>query len=198
MRAQRQELHRRALLRAEAALHLRSSEPEDGAGVSVIRAVRCHGHRCFVCKNASIEDMRYFLTMNLPVVINWYVDAEATGHFSVVVGLSKHYITINDPALSRCLARYHRKKQELDDGRAAQEDTHKAPGGEAVQAQPDASPGGCHAGKEAHRVSGRTGDEKHDGGDASGCGAVSSVRLTKSMAMRSVCVVSDSALSTYN
>ncbi|MEW5937222.1 MAG: peptidase C39 family protein [Candidatus Thermoplasmatota archaeon] len=79
----------------------RIAESDEHVGTNyrgMIRAVRYHGHRCFVRKNASPRDMHYFLRMNLPVVINWYIDAEKTGHFSVVVGLSKGYITINDPA----------------------------------------------------------------------------------------------------
>ncbi len=76
-----------------------NSSEDTGTNYSgMIEAVRLHNHRCFVKKGATLDDVRYFLEMNLPVIVNLYLDKEKVGHFSVVVGLSDKFITLNDPA----------------------------------------------------------------------------------------------------
>jgi predicted double-glycine peptidase len=63
----------------------------------MVDAVRFHYRRSFVKKGASIEDIRHFLDMHLPIIVNWYLNKEKVGHFSVVVGISDKFITLNDP-----------------------------------------------------------------------------------------------------
>jgi predicted double-glycine peptidase len=75
------------------------------------------GLKVVIKNNSSFADIKKWLAKDAPVIVNWFTkgrrdypeSAVADGHYSVVVGLDKSYIYLQDPEIGRL-----RKLKRLD------------------------------------------------------------------------------------
>ena len=51
----------------------------------------------FIKDNSSLKDLAKFLAIKIPVIVDWFSTDD--GHYSVVVGLDKKFIYLEDPEL---------------------------------------------------------------------------------------------------
>ncbi len=63
----------------------------------LVRTARRNGFYCHVHENSCINEIRYFIERDLPVIINYREPSSEEGHYSVVVGHNKHKIILDDP-----------------------------------------------------------------------------------------------------
>ena len=62
------------------------------------KALKFLGLSGFWKENGEIEDLKYFLKLNLPLIVNWFSQSE--GHYSVVIGFEKEKIILMDPEIA--------------------------------------------------------------------------------------------------
>ena len=66
---------------------------------ALLRAAKKLGFKGFIKDFSSLEDIKKYIHKNIPVIVDWFsVD---DGHYSVVVGMDKKFIYLNDPELGR-------------------------------------------------------------------------------------------------
>lgn len=73
------------------------------------RAAESFGLKAVIKNNASFSDIQKYLIKRVPVIVDWftrgrndYSESEvADGHYSVVVGLDKKYIYLEDPEIGK-------------------------------------------------------------------------------------------------
>lgn len=83
--------------------------------ISIKSAAESYGFKVEIQNEASFEDIQFWLDKKVPIIVNWftrgradYDDSEVPdGHYSVVVGLDKDSIYLQDPEIGkmRTLAR---------------------------------------------------------------------------------------------
>ncbi len=71
----------------------KGTEPE-----GLIKALKSLGFSGFWKENGRIEDLKYFIKLKLPVIVDWFSQSE--GHYSVVVGFEKNSILLMDPEIA--------------------------------------------------------------------------------------------------
>lgn len=85
-------------------------DPQLGVNDQAIKKVAQElGLNVEIKNNASFEDIKTWLEKEVPVIVNWFSrgrydypeDDVADGHYSVVVGLDKEYIYLQDPEVGR-------------------------------------------------------------------------------------------------
>lgn len=57
------------------------------------------GFKGFIKDSATISELAKFLKKDMPVIVDWF--SVNDGHYSVVVGLDKRYVYLEDPELGR-------------------------------------------------------------------------------------------------
>lgn len=86
------------------------STQEIGTNAEKIKsAAESLGFTAVVKDNSTFEDIQKWLDKKVPVIVDWftrggdnYTDSDiADGHYSVVVGLDKEYIYLQDPEIGR-------------------------------------------------------------------------------------------------
>lgn len=71
---------------------------KDGTGhKGLIRVARKHGLYCFVQENSNLYLLKHFISLGLPVVVNYIEPSSNDGHYSVVVGFDAKNLIMNDP-----------------------------------------------------------------------------------------------------
>jgi predicted double-glycine peptidase len=65
----------------------------------ILRAVKILGLKGFVKDFSNFNEIKYYLNRKIPVIVNWFSEDE--GHYSVVVGIDKTNIYLQDPELGR-------------------------------------------------------------------------------------------------
>lgn len=77
--------------------------------ISIKKAAESYGFKVEIQNEASFEDIQYWLDKKVPVIVDWftrgradYGDSEVPdGHYSVVVGLDKDNIYLQDPEIGK-------------------------------------------------------------------------------------------------
>ncbi len=77
--------------------------------VSIKKAAENYGFKVEIQNEAAFEDIQHWLDKKVPVIVNWftrgrsdYDDSEVPdGHYSVVVGLDKENIYLQDPEIGK-------------------------------------------------------------------------------------------------
>lgn len=86
------------------------SSPELGTSAEKIKsAAESLGFKVEIKNNSTFEDIQQWLGKKVPLIVDWftrggngYTDSDiADGHYSVVVGLDKEYIYLQDPEIGR-------------------------------------------------------------------------------------------------
>jgi len=62
-----------------------------------IDAVLEEGLHCYVNNDSSFDEIKYFLGLKLPVIVNFIEPTNDDGHFAVVVEINSDDIILNDP-----------------------------------------------------------------------------------------------------
>lgn len=65
--------------------------------VNMINLARKEGFYCYVHNNSSINQIKHFIDLNLPVIINYIEPKSEEGHYAVVVGYKRNKIILDDP-----------------------------------------------------------------------------------------------------
>lgn len=65
--------------------------------LSLIEEARREGFFCYVNNNSTIHEVRHFINLGLPVVVNYNEPSTNDGHYAVVVGYDRNKIIMNDP-----------------------------------------------------------------------------------------------------
>jgi ABC-type bacteriocin/lantibiotic exporter with double-glycine peptidase domain len=80
----------------EKLINLSGSTFEEGVEApGLVKAAEAIGLGGFYHDDADFDDLRRYLDLGLPVIVNWWSTDE--GHFSVVAGMDNKYIYIVDP-----------------------------------------------------------------------------------------------------
>ncbi len=76
---------------------------------TIINVVRKFELKPIVKNNASLKDVERYTKRGVPVIVNWFTrgrrdypnSAVADGHYSIVVGLDRQYIYLQDPEIGK-------------------------------------------------------------------------------------------------
>lgn len=63
----------------------------------LIYTIRKKGFYCYVHEHASINQIKHFLDLKLPVIVNYIEPKDEEGHYAVVVGHNSNHLILNDP-----------------------------------------------------------------------------------------------------
>jgi len=63
----------------------------------IIDFARQNGFYCYVHENSTIHELRHFINLGLPVIVNYIEPKDNEGHYAVVVGFKKNGLILNDP-----------------------------------------------------------------------------------------------------
>jgi ABC-type bacteriocin/lantibiotic exporter with double-glycine peptidase domain len=63
----------------------------------LIMIARKNGFYCYVHENASLNQVKHFIDLGLPVIVNYLEPDSEEGHYAVVVGYGLRRIVLNDP-----------------------------------------------------------------------------------------------------
>ena len=63
----------------------------------MISLARKEGFYCYVHENASLNQIKHFIDLKIPVIINYIEPSEEDAHFSVIVGYEKNFLILDDP-----------------------------------------------------------------------------------------------------
>lgn len=71
--------------------------------------LRCFGLKTKIKDNSTFDDIKRNLRKNIPVIVDWFTHGRrdypdsmvAEGHYSIVVGLDKSYIYLQDPEIGK-------------------------------------------------------------------------------------------------
>ena len=86
------------------------TSPELGTSAEKIKyAAESLGFKVEIKENSTFEDIQHWIDKKVPIIVDWftrggdnYTDSDiADGHYSVVVGLDKQYIYLQDPEIGR-------------------------------------------------------------------------------------------------
>ncbi|MHB9019254.1 MAG: C39 family peptidase [Minisyncoccota bacterium] len=55
------------------------------------------GFYCYANSNSSLHEIKHFLLLGLPVIIDYTEPSENIGHYAVVIGYKKNKMILNDP-----------------------------------------------------------------------------------------------------
>lgn len=63
------------------------------------KAAKHFGFKTLVKENSSLDDLRYYVKKEIPVMVDWF--SEDDGHYSPVVGLDDKYIYLQDTQIKK-------------------------------------------------------------------------------------------------
>lgn len=73
-----------------------NSSVEDGVEApGLLEAAGLVGFKGFYHDDADLDDLRYFVDLGIPVIVDWW--STDSGHYSVVVGVDDDYVYMVDP-----------------------------------------------------------------------------------------------------
>jgi len=76
----------------------KSTKVKGTSGENLVKAVRQLGFKAFLKDFAEISEIKkYVIGKKIPVMVNWF--SRDDGHYSVVTGIDKKYIYLQDPEL---------------------------------------------------------------------------------------------------
>jgi hypothetical protein len=83
----------------------------------IVKAAKHYGFHVFYKDNATLDDIRYFIKRDIPVMVDWFspFGGSYDGHYSVVVDINKKEIILMDPELEKILIYARRRKLLLED-----------------------------------------------------------------------------------
>lgn len=73
------------------------TEKEGTKYKALIGIARKKGFYCYVHEKASLNQVRHFIDIGLPVIVNYTEPDTEEGHYAVVVGYDKDRVVIHDP-----------------------------------------------------------------------------------------------------
>jgi len=74
------------------------TDPKTGTRhLELINIARREKFFCYVNNNSTIHEVRHFINLRLPVVVNYNEPSTNDGHYAVVVGYDRNKIILNDP-----------------------------------------------------------------------------------------------------
>ena len=82
---------------SELSKKMETKKPNGTRVGKMIDTARKEGFYCYVNDESTIEEIKYFLMIKLPVIVNFIEPVDNEGHFSVVTGINKGKIILNDP-----------------------------------------------------------------------------------------------------
>ena len=65
----------------------------------IVEVAKKLGLKAIIKDNSNLNDLKKLLAKKIPVIVDWFSTDD--GHYSVVVGLDKKYIYLEDPELGR-------------------------------------------------------------------------------------------------
>lgn len=76
---------------------------------AIARVLKKFGLTAKIQNNTNLSDVQRYLDKNIPVIVDWFTrgrkdypdSAVADGHYSIVVGLDKKYIYLQDPEIGK-------------------------------------------------------------------------------------------------
>jgi len=63
----------------------------------MIETVRKNGFFCYVNDNSTLNEIKHFIELGLPVIVNYIEPSDNEGHFAVVSGCTRRNLILNDP-----------------------------------------------------------------------------------------------------
>jgi ABC-type bacteriocin/lantibiotic exporter with double-glycine peptidase domain len=66
-------------------------------GEDMVEAAKIFGFDAYVKNNSTIDDLKYYLSQNIPVIVDWFCGDIPEGHSSVVIGVDEDKVYILDP-----------------------------------------------------------------------------------------------------
>lgn len=63
----------------------------------MIKTATQEGFHCYANSNSSLHEIKHFLVLGLPVIIDYTEPSQNIGHYSVIIGYKKNKIIMNDP-----------------------------------------------------------------------------------------------------
>lgn len=76
---------------------LKATKSNGTRHMALINLARKKGFYCFVHENSSLNTIKHFVDIDLPVIINYIEPSEDEGHYAVVTGYKKGRLIIHDP-----------------------------------------------------------------------------------------------------
>jgi ABC-type bacteriocin/lantibiotic exporter with double-glycine peptidase domain len=76
---------------------LHTSRREGTTHGALIRKATREGFYCYVNNNSTLFEIKHFLSMGLPVVVNFVEPSNNEGHYAVVAGYKRKTLLFNDP-----------------------------------------------------------------------------------------------------
>lgn len=70
---------------------------EGTSHLHLIDAARKKGFYCFVHEAATVNQIKHFVDIGEPVIVNYVEPSTEEGHYAVIVGYTKHSLIFNDP-----------------------------------------------------------------------------------------------------
>ena len=64
---------------------------------AMIDLARSHGFFCYVNENSTINEIKHFIELGFPVIVNYIEPSQNEGHWAVVSGFNGREIILNDP-----------------------------------------------------------------------------------------------------
>lgn len=97
------------------AVHAETNSEEGTRHQGMIDAALREKFYCYVNADSSIKEMKYFINLGFPVIVDYTEPSSDTGHYAVVSGYKNRHIILNDPwngqgftiAEAELVARWH-------------------------------------------------------------------------------------------
>lgn len=105
---------------AELSRKMKTSKTNGTRVGKMIDMARKEGFYCYVNDDSTVEEIKYFLSRKLPVVVNFIEPTNDEGHFAVIVGIRKRKVVMNDPWNGkgvRMEVREFKRRWQSEDGR---------------------------------------------------------------------------------
>jgi len=87
-----QEVSQKKLARA-----VHASRASGTSHAELLRAARRRGFFAYLNDNSTLFEIKHFLALGLPVIVNFIDAASDEGHYAVVVGYRGRWLRLNDP-----------------------------------------------------------------------------------------------------
>ncbi len=77
---------------------LLKTDPATGTShLEMIREAEKGGFYCYVNKGSSLQEIQYFLSRKLPVIVHFIEPSGEEGHYSVITGMKNRELILDDP-----------------------------------------------------------------------------------------------------
>ncbi len=63
----------------------------------IIKTARKEGFYCYVHDNSTINQIKHFIELDLPIIINYIEPSDNEGHYAIIVGYKKNSLVFDDP-----------------------------------------------------------------------------------------------------